>query len=84
MRAWLQGRAVAPAGRDVPLSPGLVLRDGEVALLADASPADDPALLLRAAADAAYLGACRSRRPTLRRFDAEVGPVPAPWTDDDA
>jgi [protein-PII] uridylyltransferase len=82
VRAWLQGpRGRSAAGRDVPLSPGLVLRDGEVALLADSAPADDPALVLRAAADAAYLGAPIAR-PTLRRFDAEVGVVPVPWSDD--
>ena len=69
-RGWQGPRGRSAAGRDVPLSPGLVLRDGEVALLADASPADDPALVLRAAADAAYLGVPIAR-PTLRRFDAE-------------
>lgn len=82
VRAWLQGpRGRSSGGRDVPLSPGLVLRDGEVALRAEASSAADPALVLRAAADAAYLGVPISR-PTLRRFDDEVGPVPTPWSDD--
>jgi [protein-PII] uridylyltransferase len=37
-------------------------------------------LVLRAAADAAYLGAPVAR-PTLRRFDAELGAVPEPWSD---
>jgi [protein-PII] uridylyltransferase len=78
-RSWLEGpRGRSAAGRDIPLSPGLVLRDGEVALLADASPAHDPALVLRAAADAAYLG-LPIARPTLRRFDAEPGVVHDPW-----
>jgi [protein-PII] uridylyltransferase len=82
VRAWLQGpRGRSAAGRDVPLSPAVVLRDGEIALLADASPASDPALVLRVAADAAYLGAPIAR-PTLRRFDAELVPVPEPWSDD--
>ncbi len=82
VRAWLQGpRGRSAPGRDVPLSPAVVLRDGEVALLADASPATDPALVLRVAADAAYLGAPIAR-PTLRRFDAELGPVAEPWSDD--
>ncbi len=82
VRAWLQGpRRRSASGRDVPLSPGLVLRDGEVAVLADASPATDPALVLRAAADAAHLGVSIAR-PTLHRFDAEVGAVGAPWSDD--
>ena len=82
VRAWLQGpRGRSAPGRDVHLSSGLVLRDGEVALSADASPASDPSLLLRAAADAAYLGAPIAR-PSLRRFDEESLPVPEPWDDD--
>lgn len=81
VRASLQGPRGRSPGRDQPLSPGVVLRDGEVALLADASPADDPALVLRAAADAAYLGVPIAR-PTMRRFDAEAGAVATPWTDD--
>ena len=76
-------RGRSAAGRDVPLSPGLVLRDGEVALVADASPADDPAFVLRAAADAAYLGVPIAR-PTLRRFDAERGTVHDPWAPETA
>jgi [protein-PII] uridylyltransferase len=81
VRASWQGPRGRSPGRDQPLSPGLVLRDGEVALLADAAPADDPSLVLRAAADAAYLGVPIAR-PTMRRFDAEAGAVPEPWTDD--
>ena len=81
VRSWLQGpRGRSAAGpRRAAVARRVVLRDGEVALLADASPADDPALVLRVAADAAYLGAPIAR-PTLRRFDAELGPVPEPWT----
>jgi len=81
VRASLQGPRGRSPGRDLPLSTGLVLRDGEVAVLADASPADDPALVLRAAADAAYLGVAIAR-PTLRRFDAEAGTPPVPWPAD--
>jgi [protein-PII] uridylyltransferase len=82
VRSSLQGpRGRSAAGRDVPLSPGLVLRDSEIALLADASPADDPALLLRAAADAASLGVPLAP-PALRRFEVEARAVPAPWPDD--
>jgi [protein-PII] uridylyltransferase len=82
VRAWLEGpRRRWSAGRDVPLSTGLALRDGEVALVADASPGDDPALVLRAAADAAYLGVPIAR-PALRRFETETGVVEEPWTDD--
>jgi [protein-PII] uridylyltransferase len=82
VRAWREGpRGRSTAGRDEPLSPGLVLRDGEVALRSDASLADDPSLVLRAAADAAYLGVPIAR-PTLRRFDAESIDAGDPWTDD--
>jgi [protein-PII] uridylyltransferase len=82
VRAWLEGpRGRSAVGRDVPVSPGLVLRDREVALLADAVPADDPALLLRAAADAAYHGVAIARS-ALRRFDAEVRAVPEPWSEE--
>jgi [protein-PII] uridylyltransferase len=82
VRASLLGpRGRSAAGHDHPLSHGLVLRDGEVALLADASPADDPALVLRAAADAAYLGVPIAR-PAMRRFDAEAGAVSEPWSSD--
>jgi [protein-PII] uridylyltransferase len=82
VRAWMQGpRGRSSAGRDAPLSAGVVLRDGEVALLADASPADDPALVLRAAADAAYLGVPIAR-PAMRRLVEETGAVPQPWGDD--
>jgi [protein-PII] uridylyltransferase len=82
VRAWLQGpRGRSAAGRDVPVSPGLVLRDGEIAVLADASPTADPSLVLRAAADAAHLGAPIAR-PTMRRLAVEAGPVAAPWDTD--
>lgn len=82
VRAWLQGpRGRSSVGRDLPRSPGLVLRDGEVALLADADPAEDPSLLLRAAADAAHLGVPIAR-PTMRRFDAEARAVAGPWSAD--
>jgi [protein-PII] uridylyltransferase len=82
VRAWLQGpRGRSAAGRDVPVSPGLVLRDGEIAVLAEASPSADPSLVLRAAADAAHLGVPIAR-PTMRRFVDEAGPVAAPWDAD--
>jgi [protein-PII] uridylyltransferase len=82
VRSWLEGpRGRSAASGDLPLSPGLVLRDGEVAVAADGSPATDPALVLRAAADAAYLGVPVAR-PALRRFDAERGVVPDPWPDE--
>ncbi|MGK2948677.1 MAG: [protein-PII] uridylyltransferase [Acidimicrobiales bacterium] len=66
------------ARRDKPLGPGLVLRDGEVHLTADAAPAADPALPLRAAV-AAAAGDTRIHRGSLDRLAAEAGPLPTPW-----
>jgi [protein-PII] uridylyltransferase len=81
VRASWQGPRGRSPGRDVALSSALVLRDGEVALVADAAPTEDPSLVLRAAADAAYLGVPIAR-PTMRRFDAESCAAPEPWNDD--
>ena len=53
-------------GRDVVLAPGLVRRDGEVVLLPDAE-ANDPTVLLQAAAQAASSG-LPIARDTLERF----------------
>ena len=74
------GRAVA---RDRPLGPGLVLRDGRVELTADADPAHDRSLVLRAAAAAATAGSgTRLSRSALNRLAAEaVGPGD-PWPDE--
>jgi [protein-PII] uridylyltransferase len=79
VRSWVQGpRGRSAAGRDVAIGPGLVLRDGEVALLADAPVADDPSLVLRAAGAAAYLGVSVARS-TRSRFSSEPAAVPDPW-----
>ena len=90
--AWHVGRRVArgarrargPAGASAGGSRRAAVADGSCCATARSrcsptpSPADDPALVLRVAADAAYPGA-RSRGPTLRRLDAELracaGPV---------
>ena len=73
--------AAARPGRDQPLSPGVVLRDGEVALLADADPAADPSLVLRAAADAAYLGVADRAADAAALRRGGSASVPEPWTD---
>jgi [protein-PII] uridylyltransferase len=70
-----RGRA---GGRDRPLGPGLLLRDGEVALAPDAVPATDPALVLRAAVAAAETGAPFARA-TLDRLATEASPPGDPW-----
>jgi len=67
--------------RDRPLSPGVVLRDGEVHLRTDADPGVDPGLLLRAAAAAAGADT-RIHRASLDRLTAEAAPLPEPWPDD--
>ncbi len=74
-RAGPRGRTT---GRDRPLGPGLVLRDGEVALTADANPAGDPSLALRGAAAAAQSGTWLARA-ALDRLAAETPPMPDPW-----
>ncbi|MGI8685728.1 MAG: [protein-PII] uridylyltransferase [Acidimicrobiales bacterium] len=65
-------------GADRPLGPGLVLRDGEVTLTADADLAGDPSLALRGAAAAAR-GGMWWARGALDRLAALSGPMPDPW-----
>ena len=76
----LAGPRRRTAGRDRPLSHGVLLRDGEVALAPGASPADDPALVLRVAAAAAETGAPFAR-VTLDRLAAEAPSPGDPWPD---
>ena len=57
---------------------GLVVRDGEVHLTADADPATDPALVLRAAA-AAAAAQTSIHRGSLERLVATATAVPVPW-----
>lgn len=66
--------------RDKAIGPGLVLRDAEVHLTADADPADDPSLVLRAAA-AAAASDTRIHRASLERLAATAGRLPEPWPD---
>jgi [protein-PII] uridylyltransferase len=79
--ASLRGPSGWRARRDRAIGPGLVLRDGEVHLTADADPAADPSLVLRAAA-AAAAGETRIHRGSLDRLAASAGPLPEPWPDD--
>jgi [protein-PII] uridylyltransferase len=60
-----------------PLADGLVEQDGEVVLARAADPANDPVLLLRAAAAAAQAGLTLPPR-TLARL-AGCPPLPVPW-----
>ena len=79
--ASLRGPSGRRARRDRAIGPGLVLRDGEVHLTADADPAADPTLVLRAAA-AAAAGDTRIHRGSLDRLAASAGAMSVPWADD--
>jgi [protein-PII] uridylyltransferase len=88
--AWISDEAwdrtesmlTGPTGRlartDRRLGPGVVLRDGEVHLEADADPALFPALVLRVAVAAAQHDA-RIERHSLDRLAAETPVFPDPW-----
>ncbi|HEX6470007.1 MAG TPA: [protein-PII] uridylyltransferase [Streptosporangiaceae bacterium] len=61
-----------------PLADGVVEQDGEVVLARGVDAADDPALVLRAAAAAAQAG--RPMGPaTVRRLAESSPPMPVPW-----
>ena len=62
-----------------PLADGVVEQDGEVVLARAASPSDDPALVLRAAAAAAQAGMPLAPRALARLADCP--PLPVPWPD---
>jgi [protein-PII] uridylyltransferase len=61
-----------------PLAAGVALSGGEVVLDARARPAEDPVLLLRAAAAAAEADAVLAP-PTAARLARECAPLPSPW-----
>ncbi len=81
IRSSLRGPIGRMAARDRVVGPGLVLRDGRVALGADADPAGDPGLVLRAAAAAATAGTSLSRSALDRLAADAVGPGD-PWPED--
>jgi [protein-PII] uridylyltransferase len=66
------------SARDRPLGPGIVLRDGRIAITGEADPSGDPTLPLRVAAAAAQQGV-RIERDALQRLAAEAPPLPEPW-----
>ncbi|MGB0098859.1 MAG: [protein-PII] uridylyltransferase [Nocardioides sp.] len=61
-----------------PLAPGVALSSGEIVLARGAKPAQDPLLLLRAAAAAAEHDAVLAP-PTAARLARESAPLPTPW-----
>ena len=78
LESWLAGPARRAGGRDHPLEPGLVLRDGELALLADAPLEIDTTLALRTAAASAELDKPMARS-TLDRLAAEATAPEGVW-----
>jgi [protein-PII] uridylyltransferase len=75
-RRRLGRRTAAPVRR--PLADDVVEQDGEVVLARDATPEDDPALVLRVAVAAAHAG-LPIAPTTLTRLAAECPPLPVPW-----
>ena len=61
-----------------PVAEGVALAAGEIVLDRRARPAEDPALLLRAAAAAAERDVVLAP-PTAARLARECGPLPTPW-----
>lgn len=62
----------------IPLADGVVRHGGEAVLAHDAQPAQDPTLLLRAAAAAANAGVPLAAH-TVERLAKESAPLPTPW-----
>lgn len=74
----LQGPAGREFRRDHPLAPGVVRREGEVHLTADADPARDPSVVLRVGLAAARTG-LPIERASLERLAARTDVFPDPW-----
>ena len=78
VRAMLAGPGWSMGGRPRAIAAGLVLRDREVHLTAEADPGTDPPIALRAAAAAAHLDT-RIDRASLERLAAETPAFGDPW-----
>jgi [protein-PII] uridylyltransferase len=74
LESWLAGPRGRAAGRDRSIEPGLVVRDGEVVLPADADPAEDTSLALRAAAASAELDVPMARSTLDRLAESATAP----------
>jgi len=81
VRSWLAGPKGRGAGGDRPLGAGLAVREGEVVLSADADPAGDPSLILRAAAAAAVADTPLSAN-ALDRLASSAAPPGDPWPEE--
>lgn len=80
-RSWAAGPRGRQGNADRTLGPGLVLRDGEVTLVAAHDVASDRTVIVRTAEAAAATGALVARS-TLDRLVAEAPPVGDPWSVD--
>ena len=78
---WIAGPGGRTPGSDRPVGPGLVRRDDEIVVLADADPAADPSLALRAAI-ASVEGGVPMARASLQRLADETLPPPDPWPEE--
>jgi [protein-PII] uridylyltransferase len=78
VESWVAGPRGRGGSADRPLGPGLVLRDGEVAVTASAQVESDPTLPLRAATAAAQM-AVPLAHATLDRLQVGGDPLPEPW-----
>lgn len=76
--SWLAGPRGRGGSADRALGPGLVLRDGEVAVPAQFDAASDPTLALRAATACAETGAPLARA-SMARLATEAPTPPSPW-----
>lgn len=71
-------RRLSGRGDRSPLADGVVMQHGEAVLAAEARPARDPLLLLRAAAAAAQAGVHLAPHAVVR-LATESAPMPVPW-----
>jgi [protein-PII] uridylyltransferase len=78
VESWLAGPKGRGGGGDLVLEPGIVVRDGEIAIKSGWDPAVDPSLALRVAAVSAERDQPISR-PALERLAARTLPPDGVW-----
>jgi [protein-PII] uridylyltransferase len=81
MESWLAGPKGRRGGGDLVVEPGVVIRDGEIALLAGSDPAADVSLGLRVAAASAERD-LPIARPTLERLASRALAPDSTWPPD--
>ena len=77
-RKWNRTVLALQAPEILPIAEGVVVFDGEATLMPEANPAQDPVLILRAAAAAAQHGV-RLSPQAVERLAKESAPMPLPW-----